>query len=429
MKPVESKLSDASSIHRTRLNIAVVSETYPPEINGVAMTLKRMVDGLVLRGHRVQLVRPRQSVSEQPSRGPAFEEYLAKSWKLPRYEGLRFGLPAQSTLTRLWSRSLPDLVHVATEGPLGWSAVSAAQQLGIPVTSDFHTNFDHYSHHYGLGWLKQAVTAYLRKFHNRTGSTFVPTEEMAVKLRQQGYRRVDVIARGVDTALFNRAQRSRALRQAWGLGDDDLVVCHVGRLAPEKNLPLLMRSFAAIRALDTRARLVLVGDGPLREALMREHPEVIFAGMRTGVELAAHYASADLFLFPSMSETFGNVTLEAMASGLSVVAYDYAAARALIRNGANGITVPFGDEDSFVAEALHVAGSRALRRTLRESACMTAMDCSWEEINRQFEHALLTAYRKGLSHFEGRTGHPTTDERHTHSIRENAARGVVSRGE
>lgn len=229
MKPVDFTTEELCVA--PRLRIALVTETYPPEVNGVAMTLKRMVDGLIERGHRVQLIRPRQQDREREAHSPEFEELLSAGWKLPRYQGLRFGLPAKAALVRAWSRQGPDLVHVATEGPLGWTAVSAAARLKLPVTSDFHTNFDHYSGHYGVGWLKQPVAAYLRRFHNRTALTFVPTEDMAATLRLQGYRHVEVVARGVDTALYAPRRRSGALRAAWGAREGDLVVLCVGRLA------------------------------------------------------------------------------------------------------------------------------------------------------------------------------------------------------
>src|SRR5690606_4872893 len=141
-------------------------------------------DGLIERGHRVQLIRPRQGKGDDARSSAEFEELLSSGWKVPRYDGLRFGLPARTVLGRSWARQRPDLVHVATEGPLGWSAVSAARKLRIPVTSDFHTNFDHYSRHYGMGWLRQPVAAYLRRFHNRTERTFVPTAAMVRDLSE-----------------------------------------------------------------------------------------------------------------------------------------------------------------------------------------------------------------------------------------------------
>jgi glycosyltransferase involved in cell wall biosynthesis len=373
---------------RPSLRIALVTETYPPEVNGVAMTLGRMVGGLIARGHRVQLIRPRQAPLEQAVQGPGFEEVLARGLQIPRYEGLRFGLPARTALIRQWTRQRPDLVHVATEGPLGWSAVSAACKLRLPVTSDFHTNFDHYSGHYGVGWLRQPVAAYLRRFHNRTARTFVPTEPMAESLRRQGYQRVEVIARGVDTALFSPARRDPALRAHWGLAPEGLAVVSVGRIAPEKNLPLTLSAFESIRQARPDARLVVVGDGPARADLALRHPEHVYAGMRVGEDLAAHYASADLFLFPSLTETYGNVTLEAMASGLGVVAYDCAAAAEVIRAGEEGLTVRAGDEAGFVAAAVRIACDDELRRKLGGAARARAETLDWDHIHDRFAAAL-----------------------------------------
>ena len=307
------------------LRVALVTETFPPEVNGVAMTIGRMLDGLLARGHRIQLARPRQHRGDAPRNGPQLEELLLAGVPLPRYQGLRMGLPAGGALARAWERWGPDIVHVVTEGPLGWSALNLARRLGLPATTDFHTNFHSYSTHYGFGLLKSVIGAHLRRFHNRALCTFVPTWQLREELRLDGYRGLEVVARGVDTRLFDPVRRSAALRRQWGAGEDDPVAIYVGRIAPEKNLPLVLSAFAAMRQRAPRARLVLVGDGPARAQLQRQHPEHVFAGMRVHEDLACHYASGDVFLFPSVTETFGNVTVEAMASGLAVVAFDYAA--------------------------------------------------------------------------------------------------------
>lgn len=377
----------------TRLHVALVTETYPPEINGVAMTLHLMVQGLLQRGHRVQLIRPRQSIADIPAQTPQFAELLCRGMTLPRYESLKFGLPSKSLLRRAWTQQRPDIVHVATEGPLGWSAISAASSLGLPVTSDLHTNFDSYSRHYGVGWLQEAVKSYLRRFHNRTATTFVPTSRMAEDLRNQGYRSVQVVSRGVDTTLFSPRKRSPELRAAWGLEGklrDAPALISVGRLAPEKNLPLVLRAYRQVRTIRSSARLVIVGDGPMRDAVARECPEAIMCGVRRGEDLATHYASADLFLFPSLTETFGNVTLEAMASALCPVAYDCAAAAEVIRSHHNGFVAPPGDEDDFIRRVALAALEDAFRNQMAFAARHTAERHGWEQVNDAFAAALAS---------------------------------------
>lgn len=371
------------------LRIAMVTETYPPEINGVAMTMGRIVAGLQSRGHTIQLIRPRQHATDRAADQPLFQEVLQRGVPIPRYDALKLGLPAKQALARLWTTHRPDIVHVVTEGPLGWSALAAANKLKLPAATDFHTNFHSYSGHYGMGWLKKPITAYLRKFHNKAQSTLVPTEALRLELEGLGFDRLQVVARGVDTALFNPARRSAALRSSWQVHGEAPVALYVGRMAPEKNLPLVFRAYTEMCKTQPGLRLVLVGDGPERARLERENPQVVFAGMRIGEDLAAHYASADLFLFPSVTETYGNVTVEAMASGLAVIAYDYAAAQQHIRHARNGVLVPFGAADEFVHLAVALAEAPDRARLLGQQARITTEKLDWSHIVAEFEQALL----------------------------------------
>lgn len=375
---------------RRGLKVAVVTETYPPEVNGVAMTMDRMVKGLRARNHRVQLVRLRQhSVDSATCRG-SFEEVLMPGVPIPGYDGLRAGLPARAALAHLWQRWRPDVVHVATEGPLGWSAVSAARRLAVPVASDFHTNFHSYSRHYGLAWLRKPIEAYLRCFHERTAVTLVPTEQMRSSLVAQGFRNVAVVGRGVDTTLFNPSRRDPELRASWGVRPGGRVAMVVGRLAAEKNLSLAVSAWGLMHSREPGIRLVLVGDGPERQALQRRAPDAVFTGVRTGEDLARHYASADMFLFPSLTETFGNVALEAMASGLPVVAFDYAAARQLIRDGENGVLVDLGDVDAFGKKAAELACAPARCAAIGRAARATALEHDWARIHDALEAVLVS---------------------------------------
>ncbi|MFZ9734073.1 MAG: glycosyltransferase family 4 protein [Burkholderiaceae bacterium] len=382
------------------LRIALVTETYPPDVNGVSQTLQRLTEGLHDRGHEIFIVRPRPQLlalegglADLHDQGDSSQvsQVMVKGLPIPMYSDLRFGLPAKGFLTRLWSSRRPDLVHIATEGPLGWSAMQAAKKLKIPTTSDFRTNFHAYSAFYKLGWLKGTIVRYLRKFHNATNRTMVPTEELRESLASQGFRRLTVVPRGIDTGLFSPVKRSELLRQSWGATDKTLVVLSVGRLAAEKNLDLAVEAFHQLRSGNSDVRLVFVGDGPLRQKLARECPEALFAGVRRGEDLAAHYASADIFLFPSLTETFGNVTLEAMASGLAVVAFDCAGAKWLIQDQRNGCTARPHDNRAFIRTADALCKDGALRQKIRLAARQTSLDSSWESIVAKAEGVMAEA--------------------------------------
>lgn len=378
---------------RPQLRIAVVTETYPPEVNGVAMTLGRVVNGLQVRNHQIQLIRPRQNADDVPRPTATLSEHLQRGIPLPRYEGLKMGLPAKAALTRLWARQRPDVVQIATEGPLGWSALAAANKLRLPVASDFHTNFHSYSSHYGFGLLRRAIVAYLKKFHNKAAVTLVPTEGIRRELLGYGYENIEIIGRGVDPRLFHPGRRDSALRARWGVGEDDPVALYVGRLAAEKNLSLVFAAYDAMRVANPATRLVLVGDGPERAGWQEKRPDAIFPGVKIGEDLAAHYASGDVFLFPSLTETWGNVVIEAMASGLAVVSYDCAAAEEVIRHGENGLKANPGNEADFIALAAGLAADRAGQRRLGGAACARAAQLSWDAIVDRFEQVLLRLAR------------------------------------
>jgi glycosyltransferase involved in cell wall biosynthesis len=377
------------------LRVAMVTETYPPEVNGVARTVALMVEGLRRRGHSILLVRPRRDASDVAASADGCEELLRPGLPIPRYTQLRLGLPGQRALLEAWRAHRPDVVHVATEGPLGWSALAAARRLGLPVATDFHTNFHAYSRHYGFSWLARPVAAYLRGFHNRADCTLVPTDEMACTLAGQRFERLQVVGRGVDHAVFKPAQRSARLRASWGAGEDTLVAMCVSRFAPEKNFPLVLEAYEAMRRVRPDIRLILVGDGPLLERLRRSDASCVIAGRRVNGDLAAHYASADVFLFASTTETFGNVTLEAMASGLGIVAYRYAAARQYLEHEHSALLAPFDDRRAFIGQAERMAREPQLACALGRRARAIAERLGWDRVVQDFEAALLRVARSG----------------------------------
>lgn len=378
---------------RPSLRIAVVTETWPPEVNGVAMTLAKLVQGLSHRNHDVQLIRPRQTKTDSPMSDSSLEEVLMRGMPIPRYPELKLGLPSKKTLFKTWTLRRPDVVHIATEGPLGWSALQAAKVLKLPVTSDFRTNFQSYSKHYGVGWLRKPIVAYLRKFHNATACTMVPTRELMRTLSQNGFANLKVVSRGVDTKLFNISKRDTSLRSSWGATDDTKVLISVGRMAPEKNLDQVLKTYEALKVTGLAFKLVMVGDGPLKEQFQKRYPEIIFPGMLSQSNLAAYYASSNLFIFPSQTETFGNVTLEALASGIPVLAFDCAAARDWVQTGVNGWLVAENNPEGFAAQAVTIFNSEDLLEKITQSTRQQVVHLDWDQIAEQVESVFWDAIR------------------------------------
>ncbi|GGY38478.1 glycoside hydrolase [Bacterioplanes sanyensis] len=360
--------------------LAIVTETYLPDINGVANSLHQLLVNLDPQRFDIRIYRPQPRQAWQPR----WPEYWCRGMRIPMYPDLQLGLPRRHWLIQRWQSWLPDVVYIATEGPLGMSALRAARRLGVPVVSAFHTNFHRYGDYYGLGWIRRATVAWLRYFHNQTRLTLVPSEDSALALHEVGIKRVAVLLHGVDGRHFHPSKRCTQLRQSWGAGP---VLLYVGRIAGEKNIPVAIRTYQQLRQVHAGLRLVMVGDGPLRASLQRQHPDIVFTGVLTGDALARHYASADALVFPSLTETFGLVTLEAMASGLPVAAYCHAAARQFVRSGHNGELADDDTEASFQRACERLLAGDCVQQGRNARVAAEAAD--WAAIAEQFEHYLL----------------------------------------
>lgn len=371
------------------MHIVFVTETWPPQVNGVALTVRALALGLAARGHRVEVVRPGRDGEDGK-----VKLLCARGAPLPRYPGLQVGMPQGGELRRRWCEQRPDAVYIATEGLLGLSAMRAANAHGIPVVTGFHTRFHDYVAHYGAGLLAPLVRSRLLQFHRRAQMTLVPTRALLGELREAGVRHVRRLRRGVDTELFSPARRETALRRSWGVHDDAPVMLCVGRLAAEKSLGLALQAFRTLQSRIPAARMVMVGDGPQRGALADAYPDVIFSGTKRDEELAAHYASADMFLFPSLTETFGNVVLEAMASGLAVVAFDRAAAQEHVANGISGLVVPVSDARGFITAAYGLGLNAEIRRMLGTNARIVAQQCAPDTVIAEFDRLLQILTRE-----------------------------------
>ncbi|WP_297471455.1 glycosyltransferase family 1 protein [Acidithiobacillus sp.] len=368
-------------------HLALITETYPPEVNGVAHTLQRMVVHLRERGYRVTVLRPQQT-------GERAGGDLFRALSLPFYPQVRVGYSLSGHIGQRLRALRPDLVHIATEGPLGLAGLRAARHLKIPMVSSFHTNFDGYARHYRLQFLQGLVLRYLRCFHNATRKTLVPSRGTFAHLQAQGFLNLAMWRRGVDTALFNPCRRSAALRAQLGLDRDDALLIYVGRLAHEKNLPVLVNAYESLRKTwqgPGKLHLALIGDGPLAAGLTRQRlAGFSLEGIQKGEDLARWYASADLFCFPSCSETFGNVVLEAMASALPVLAYDTSGVNEHFRSPDEGALLPL--EGDFASAISKLLMDRARLREMGQRARQRAEGQTWTHII----DALLEEYRNSL---------------------------------
>ena len=382
------------------LKIAIVTETWPPEINGVALSILQLTKGLQKRGHKILLVRPRQNVRDYNFTPD--QECLVKSQSIPKYTQLQFGWPQIFKIAEAFDQFKPDIVHIVTEGPLGLAALNQAKLRHIPVSSGFHSAFHDFSRYFDLAFLVKPLRQYLKWFHNQTDLTCVPSQDTRQVLRDSGLHcPMRVIGRGVDSQRFNPQCRRQALRQQWQADDDTTVLLSVGRVSPEKEVALIIKSYYQLKRIQKQRKfqLVVVGDGPALAEYQEHYPDVIFMGAQMGHALAECYASADVFAFPSQVETFGNVVLEAMASGLPVVAYNYACAGMMVDQQQSGWLIPLGDVAAWQQHIYDLPEQDTLRK-MGHRAARQVEHCGWDKPISDFENALLQYAKKPMIYAE-----------------------------
>lgn len=351
------------------------------------MTLGKLTENLKQLGHYVHIIHTGEVVK--------LGETRIKSMALPGYKAVRVGMPSPIQLRKRWKQKRPDVIYVATESPLGISAIKTARELKIPVASGFHTNFHQYLKDYKLRKIERPVLALLRKIHNKCDCTIVPSQDALNTLEAAGFKNLRILGRGIDTDHFHPGQRSDLLRSSWGACSDTPVAVIVGRVAAEKNLEFALKSLEEMRDAVPNLKVVVVGDGPLENKLRAKYAnpdKVHFAGVRKGESLAKHYASADLLVFASESETFGNVLLEGMASGNITVSYRYAASAQYIKNGVNGYHCELGNEAAF-KEVLAKALADFKNQKMKEAAVETIKPLTWSSITNTFSDHLLEIMR------------------------------------
>jgi phosphatidylinositol alpha 1,6-mannosyltransferase len=350
------------------MRVAIITESFPPDVNGVAHSVLRVAECLAESGHHPLVIAP------QPARGQRADSFpfpvvRVPAVPLPGYPSFRLGRPSHRVRDALVTHRT-EVVHLASPVCLGAHGAAVAGRLGLPAVAVYQTDLPAYARAYGLGRAGEAFAwRWLRGIHNSTARTLAPSTATATGLHAHGINNVWLWGRGVDTGRFDPARRSQELRATLG---KELLVGYVGRLATEKRVEWL----AGITALEG-VRLVIVGGGPA-EAMLRQHmPHAIFLGERRGDELAAIYASLDVFVHSGPYETFGQTLQEAAASGLPVVAPAAGGPLDLVEDGVTGYLVPPAHPDAFTSAVAQLAADPAMRAAFGAAGRRKVLGRSW----------------------------------------------------
>lgn len=370
------------------MRVLYCTDTYPPQVNGVSVVTALSVAGLSRLGWECAVVAPRYPEATraswkdgEPNGSSPVAMLELPSMPLPGYSEVRLAMPTPGPVHRMVESFRPDLVHCATEFSVGRMGQIAAARAGLPLVSSYHTDFSRYAEAYGKAWLRNRVSAYLRRFHQRSLRVYTPSNASRNDLLRLDLENVEVWGRGVDAQHYNPGRRSVALRSELELGDR-FTFLYVGRLAPEKRPEQVIDAFrlACDMLPKDSMRLILAGTGP-REAELKATapPGVIFLGfLDRRSRLPDMYASCDAFAFASVTETLGLVVLEAMASGLPVIAAPAGGVGDHLRDGQNGMAVPAGSTFAMANAMARLAWDKNLTRRLAAGARRTAEELTWE---------------------------------------------------
>ncbi|HEY7689972.1 MAG TPA: glycosyltransferase family 1 protein [Dongiaceae bacterium] len=372
------------------LRVALFSGNYNCVKDGAAVAMNRLVAFLERQGVDTVVFAP---TIERPAFAPAGTLVSVPSVPLPYRSEYRLALGLPRACRERLAAFRPMLFHLSAPDLLGYSALRLARRWNIPAVASFHTRFDTYARYYGLGWMEKFLTAYLRHFYGRCQQVYAPSQSMADVLRAEGIAREPRIwGRGADGKLFHPGQRSLAWRRSLGIGDDEVAIAFAGRLVREKGLKIFADVLGRLQALGVRHRALVIGDGPERAAMAAMLPHAIFAGFLGGEALARAYASADIFFFPSVTETFGIVTLEAMACGVPVVCARATGSSSLVTHGMTGFLAEPDDEAGYARHLAALAGDAAMRQRMGAACVEQARPHDWDSAMQ----GLLAHYRELL---------------------------------
>lgn len=371
------------------MRIAIFTDTYTPQVNGVANTVAKLASFLDQNNIPHLVFAPAGNNSNQPESPNVFS---MPGFNFPLYPECKLAYPMYKTMSRRLNEFQPDIIHLVTPFTIGLCGLRLALKSGVTPVASFHTDFPRYLDYYGFGILQKLSWQFLRWFHNQCAANFCPSEETLKMLRVNGVRNVGIWGKGVDADLFNPQKYSNKARTMY-VPDNKFAFLYVGRLAQEKNIEVLFEAYNMINKSNPEAHLIITGDGPMYKKLIRGAPPgVTFTGYKSGEALAEIYASCDAFVFPSLTETYGLVILEAMASGLPVAAAYAGGIKENLIHNYNGLACLPGDAEDLAAKMKLMLNDRKLHTELARNARQFAEQKSWDSVFRK----LISDYEQAI---------------------------------
>ena len=363
----------------TDLRVALFSGNYNYVRDGANQALNRLVEYLLRQGAKVRVYSPKV---DEPAFEPQGDLVGVPNIRIPGRGEYRIPVHLSGDVRTDLARFHPNIVHVSSPDGVGHGAVRWARDNRLPVLSSVHTRFETYPRYYKMAFLEPLAIAILKRFYGRADALLAPSEGMAEVLRETfDAEDVTIWARGVDREIFNSDRRDMAWRRSHGIADDDVAVGFLGRLVLEKGLDVFSQTVAELRERGVRHRVLVVGEGPAKAFFAQHCPEAVFVGFQKGPDLGRAVASMDMLLNPSITETFGNVTLEAMACGIPVVAARATGSTSLVRDGRTGMLVEPGNASAFADAVTAYIADPALREAHGRAGEARSRDYTWDAIN------------------------------------------------
>ena len=370
----------------TGLRVALFSGNYNYVRDGANQALNRFVAYLLRNGAQVRVYSP---TTDTPAFDPAGDLVSAPSFPVPGRKEYRVPYRLSASVRRDLKRFAPNLIHVSSPDPLGHRAISWARARGLPAVASVHTRFETYPRYYGLAFLEPLIESLLRRFYRRCDAIVAPSESMAQLLREQRMSYdVGIWTRGIDRDIFNPGRRDLGWRQSLGISDDEPVIGFIGRLVMEKGLDVFSDTIDHLAQRQVKHKVLVVGEGPAREWFQNRLPNAVFTGFQAGADLGRAVASMDMLFNPSVTETFGNVTLEAMACGRPTVAARATGSESLVEDGVTGRLIRPGAIGAFADALAHYCQDEGARAAAGAAAQAKVERYGWDQVNQ----ALVDTY-------------------------------------